>query len=177
MYLAHDASPLLIYYFLNALLVPMEPIIESSLDRKIPPLVKLLGYAGLIPFVGCAIAVWLNPSIPFNWLEALLTYGASILSFLGGLHWAFAMLLKLSQGEKNYRYLWSVMPSLIAWVSFMLHPLEATVVLILGFLLQLWQDRILWQSAQIPKWYFVLRYQLTLVASCSLISVLFFQVR
>jgi hypothetical protein len=86
-------------------------------------------------------------------------------------------LLKLSQGEKNYRYLWSVMPSLIAWVSFMLHPLEATVVLILGFLLQLWQDRILRQSSQIPKWYFVLRYQLTLVASCSLISVLFFQVR
>jgi hypothetical protein len=155
----------------------METQIHSLFEAKIPPLVKFLGYAGLIPFLGCALAVWINPGIPFQWLEVLLTYAASILSFLGGLHWAFAMLLVLNQSEKNYRYIWSVMPSLIAWLSFMLHPVEATVVLILGFLLQLWQDRIIRQSSQIPKWYFLLRCQLTLVASLSLLSALFFQVR
>ncbi len=49
--------------------------------------VKLLGYAGLIPFVGMAMLLWLIDADlhPFVAL-ALAGYGAAIVSFLGGIH-------------------------------------------------------------------------------------------
>ena len=50
--------------------------------------VKLLAYAGLIPFVVMAILLWLIDADlhPFVAL-ALAGYGAAIVSFLGGIHW------------------------------------------------------------------------------------------
>ena len=49
--------------------------------------VKLLAYAGLTPFVGLAVLLWLvDPDLhPFVAL-AMTGYGASIVSFLGGIH-------------------------------------------------------------------------------------------
>ena len=50
--------------------------------------VKLLAYAGLLPFMGLSVLLWLvDPDLhPFVAL-ALAGYGASIVSFLGGIHW------------------------------------------------------------------------------------------
>ncbi len=50
--------------------------------------VKRLAYAGLIPFVGMAILMWLVDADlhPFMAL-AMAGYGATVVSFLGGIHW------------------------------------------------------------------------------------------
>lgn len=143
---------------------------QETKALAIPRLVQFLGYAGLIPFVGFAGAQWLYLTADVDWLEAHLAYAACILSFLGGIHWAFAMLLRLEYKQEAYRFIWSVTPSLIAWSSFLLHPLEANIILLLGFALQLWQDLQMRSHAQIPTWYFTLRWQLTVIASLSLLS-------
>ena len=46
-----------------------------------------LGHSGLIPFMGLALAVWLqDPPDRARSLSALQGYGATILSFLGAIH-------------------------------------------------------------------------------------------
>jgi len=55
-------------------------------------LIDGLGYAGLAPFVGLALLLWLvSPDLhPFVAL-ALAAYGAAIVSFLGGIHWGIGL--------------------------------------------------------------------------------------
>jgi hypothetical protein len=141
--------------------------------NNVPLAAKILSFSGLIPFLACTYFEWSHFVDTFNWLEAHLTYSAVILSFLGGLHWAFAMTLtSLNTRAKNFRFIWGVIPSLIAWLSFGLHPLEANVLLVIGFLLQLWQDMVLHRSTQLPKWYLPLRIKLTAVVCLSLVSAI-----
>ncbi|NBT01688.1 MAG: DUF3429 family protein, partial [Betaproteobacteria bacterium] len=54
----------------------------------LPTIVRILGYAGLMPFIGLAFMVQLADS-PNDLiaLESLVAYGAVIVSFLGALHW------------------------------------------------------------------------------------------
>ena len=58
-----------------------------------------------------------NRSQPFDQTSLQLTYGAAILSFLGGPHWGFAFseYATTSKWVKAGRLGWGVMPSLIAW--------------------------------------------------------------
>jgi hypothetical protein len=105
-----------------------------------------------------------------NWFEIGLSYGAIILSFLGGLHWAFAMTLpELSTQQKKLRFTWSVIPSLIAWSSFALSPMYATLILVIGFISHLTQDFYVKKLANLPAWYLTIRLQLTTVACLCLI--------
>lgn len=69
---------------------------SKNVASSIPGVVKGLGFGGLIPFwaLSPAIASWL----PFELFGGThetgtlqLAYGASILSFLGGVHWGLAM--------------------------------------------------------------------------------------
>ena len=53
-----------------------------------PVMAKLLGYAGALPFGGCALAGVLDIQLAgLQTASLLLGYGAIILSFLGGLQW------------------------------------------------------------------------------------------
>ena len=56
--------------------------------NPLPPLVRKLAYAGLIPFIGLALMVQLAPT-PINYLsaESLAGYGAIITAFMGATHW------------------------------------------------------------------------------------------
>ena len=56
-----------------------------------PPAVTWLGYGGLLPFVGTALTFFLDRHHGSVWLHMALAYGAVILSFVGALHWGFAM--------------------------------------------------------------------------------------
>ena len=57
-------------------------------EMSLPTIVRTLGYAGLMPFIGLAFMVQLADS-PNDLiaLESLVAYGAVIVSFLGALHW------------------------------------------------------------------------------------------
>ena len=49
-----------------------------------------LGAAGLIPFVASAAGVYASPIHAALFIKGLLFYGATILAFLGGVHWGLA---------------------------------------------------------------------------------------
>ena len=80
----------------------------------IPPVPLLLGLAGLIPFGALALGLLLHGVLglaPPRLDLALATYGAIIVSFLGGIRWGLAV----PAGDAGRHYAISVVPSLAAW--------------------------------------------------------------
>ena len=137
--------------------------------HPLPVTVGLLGYGGLIPFVGLALLSMTEPSHGILYRGALLLYGVVILSFIGAIHWGIAMFAdRLDEASRRSCYIWSVVPSLMAWSTYVLSPIAAAMILILGFVLQYWRDLILRQHIALPDWYLPLRIRLTLVACCCL---------
>ncbi|MBK6637248.1 MAG: DUF3429 domain-containing protein [Rhodocyclaceae bacterium] len=136
-----------------------------------PKRVALLGYGGLLPFIGLSIGSVVDHHHALIWVDALHAYGAVILSFVGALHWGFAMLANdLGDAERDARYLWSVIPALLAWPALLLSGLLASGMLVLGFVLHYWQDRRLANGCALPPWYLPLRGRLTGVACLCLIG-------
>jgi hypothetical protein len=133
-----------------------------------------LGYGGLLPFVALAAAVWVDGSRSSLWGDALLVYGAVILSFVGALHWGFAMSQSdMSADQRTHCFVWSVVPALLAWIALLvkyaMSPKYACVLLVAGFLIHFWQDKRLVKWVSMPMWYLPLRLRLTFVACTALI--------
>lgn len=140
------------------------PSSSPALPTALPSSVAWLGYGGLLPFVALAGIGWWAPTTPL-WGTALLAYGAVILSFVGALHWGFAMVLgELSDRERTHRFVWSVVPSLLAWPAVLLPMAGGAALLIVGFAAHLVQDLRLASRAALPAWYLPLRWRLTVTA-------------
>ena len=78
----------------------------------------ILGISGLIPFVGLAAIIGLGPPTWYvYWLVALSYYGAVILTFVGALHWGYALKRNARGRDAWVQYAFSVAPALIAWLS------------------------------------------------------------
>ena len=92
-----------------------------------------MGLAGLLPFWGLAISIIVfDTPIKDIAVQAEITYGAVILSFLGGVHWGLA-----ATNEKHAKWLslgWGVTPPLIAWGALFLQPSLGLILLVIGFL-------------------------------------------
>jgi hypothetical protein len=141
-------------------------------DRHIPLVPLILGIAGLIPFVTLAVAEaagWrlLGWSPAFQH-AALATYGALIVSFLGGIRWGLAVGME-DQRAARIEYALSVVPQLLAWVSLAApHPWDlralAAIVIGLGFL-----DYTLVVGGKAPTWFGRLRLGLSAGAGFSLL--------
>jgi hypothetical protein len=142
------------------------PLIDATPPRH----VAWLGYGGLVPFVGLAAANLLGVESRATSL-ALLAYGAVILSFVGALHWAFAMLLpQLAPTRRAWMYAWSTVPALMAWCGLLLEPRVGSVVLVVAFAVHYVQDRRLFAQGLLPAWYLPLRLQLSTVAIVCLLA-------
>ena len=135
---------------------------------------RILGYGGALPFLGGAIAANQQMAI---WGIApaylLLSYGAVILSFLGGLHWGRVITRPHADNRFVSAWLiWSICPSLLGWVALLL-PIEAgAVVLTLCFLAALKVDQKLLREQVWPAWMWPLRLHLTVFAVASLTSLI-----
>ena len=129
---------------------------------------RRLGFGGLIPFVGLAVALWLAPSggWPLAGM-ALLGYGATISSFLGAIHWGLVM--REGPAQPVPSLLWGVVSSLLGWVALLLG--HAAGLLLIAALL--WAcfavDRVLYPRYQLQAW-LPMRWRLTLVASISCLA-------
>lgn len=138
-----------------------------------PTVVAWLGYGGLIPFVALAAASALDPAHAATWLLGLLGYGAVILSFVGALHWGFAMTHpQLQAAPEQALYIWSVVPSLLGWVALLMVPKAAAMLLMAGLLAHYRQDLRLSRVIALPGWYLPLRLRLTAVA-CVCLALVF----
>ncbi len=145
----------------------------SDAHTKLPPYVALLGYGGLIPFVGLASLLWLDAQRVTTWSQALISYGAVILSFVGAVYWGVAMSVStLNESQRQRAFVWSVAPALFAWFATMMVDAVALLILLLGFVAQFVQDHRFANAAGLPAWYLPLRKQLTFVVCCCLLASL-----
>ena len=137
----------------------------------LPRTVAWFGYGGLIPFLALAPASLLDHHHGALWSDALVAYGAIILSFIGALHWGLAMTLpELTERQRSAWFAWSVVPALIAWPAVLFSPIVAAPLLVIGFIAHYLQDRRLAGQATLPGWYLPLRLRLSGVAVVCLVA-------
>lgn len=121
-----------------------------------------LGYGGLIPFVGLASAVWvLNPVDRAHSVFALLAYGATILSFLGAIHWGLAM--RDGATPSTGLLVWGVLPSLLAWLALLVDPVLGVWLIAAGLCACFLVDRKVYPGFGLGAW-LPMRLRLTVVA-------------
>ncbi len=123
-----------------------------------------LGYAGLLPFVLGAALTWIvRPDAHPYVAAALSAYAAVIVSFLGGIHWGLGF---RAQPADPARFVWGVVPSLVAWVAVLMPPYAGLVVhgvmLVVCYLV----DRKVYPLHGAGTW-LTLRFRLSAVASLS----------
>jgi hypothetical protein len=132
---------------------------------------QTLGYGGLVPFVGFALAVWLlPPAQQARAAQALLGYSVSILSFLGAIHWGLAM--RNPSRPSPGMLVWGVVPSLVAWLALLL-PAPEGLLLVVALLWACFAvDSGVYPRMGLRAW-LPMRLTLTTVASaCCIASVL-----
>ncbi|MBU8538163.1 DUF3429 domain-containing protein [Falsiroseomonas tokyonensis] len=135
------------------------------MTAPIPPLTLWLGAAGLLPFLGLAGGVLAGA----EWAPALAAYGATILAFLGAVHWGLALAAPAGESQAAAgRLALGVMPALIGWVALLL-PLRPGLALLAGAILataavESWAAR----RGLVPPAYLRLRWALSLVAGACL---------
>ncbi|SFI92758.1 Protein of unknown function [Sphingomonas sp. NFR04] len=99
---------------------------------SLAPAARILGYAGLLPLIGCAAGLVLLPLHRALLLDAGFGYAALIFSFLGGLWWGQGV----AKGTASPAlFTIAVLPSLIAWGLMLLRLLGWTTeaaLLVLG---------------------------------------------
>ncbi|KAJ3361517.1 hypothetical protein GGF32_007275 [Allomyces javanicus] len=153
---------------------PVTPRADApiSLDLSaVPTTPKLLGLAGLIPFAGATVGAWTcvgaDDIIAFQLVEA--TYGASILAFMGAVHWGTAMAHEgvTDTHTLSKRYALSVLPSLIGWATLSMPADIALATQLAAFNALLYADVRAWRHGSVPRWYPNLRIWLTgIVSAC-----------
>ncbi len=130
--------------------------------------VKLLAYAGLIPFVGLAVLLWLIDADLHPFVALALTgYGAAIVSFLGGIHWGIGFRnTTRMHNAPLFHFGWGVVPSLMAWIAITMPAYAGLPLLavILGICYAV--DRKTYPEAGLQEW-LPLRKHLTIVAVLS----------
>ena len=140
--------------------------------EKPPRLAVLLGYAGLTPFVGGALGIWI---IPAGWrafvLSSLLDYAAVILAFMGAIHWGLAMRAEAKDERAQIQLALSVIPPLLGWLAIAPGvPIGlALPMLLLAFVGLYLADLRAVRLGLAPRWYTRLRTPLTLIVALSLL--------
>ncbi len=157
-------------YVFNRTFLP----IRMATHAAVPAVPLGLGAAGLIPFAGLTILVLTGWGEGLGWTTgaartALLTYGAVIASFLGGIRWGLAV-AQPNPARAAHDFVISVIPSLLAWSTLAFPPawdLRAlgALILILGFV-----DQDLVGSGNAPPWFGRLRLGLSLGAGVALLA-------
>jgi hypothetical protein len=131
----------------------------------VPRDAALLGFAGLVPFLGLSLlAVALGGETGALALRGLVLYGAAILSFMGGCRWGFAA-SGLGDGPVLKPLAVSVLPALWAWAAvWLLPPTLAAGLLAFGFGVLYLDDAKAARLGAAPGWWARLRLPLSVGA-------------
>lgn len=149
------------------------------MTRPLPPFAIILGLAGLLPFVLCSLgALSLASDGSTRSLLALVAYGATILAFLGGVHWGLALDGSGAPSERvqRARFGLGVVPSLMGWVAMLVTfiglPTTGLIVLTAGFVATTAVEAHAARRGLMPQRYMWLRWGLSIVVVVCLVSVI-----
>jgi hypothetical protein len=134
-----------------------------ELDSPTGRFIHRLGYAGLIPFAVFALLMWLvTPEVHPLVAIAMAGYAATVVAFLGGIHWGIG--LRHDSPQRRFHMGWGATASVLAWVTVIM-PAYAGLPL-LGLLLVTCYliDRKTWPAAGLGEW-LTLRFRLTAIAT------------
>lgn len=139
-----------------------------------PRAAAVLGYAGTVPFVAMAFVIFFLYPRPEAQavLAAQIGYGAVILSFLGGIRWALAMLFP-EDAQLGRRLAAAAAPALIGWGALFMPPAWGLVTLIAAFWAQAASDLRATRARQAPRWFGGYRVRLTILVVLALLLTLF----
>lgn len=135
-----------------------------------------LSLFGFVPFAGLAVVLAIGGREGV-WgalaLDAIATYGAVILSFMGGVRWGAAL---VDRSDRNRRgdIVFSVLPSLIGWAALFMPAPVGLGVLCVAFAGQGAWDAFSAEGtdARLPRWFGSLRVTLTFLVVIALIVAL-----
>jgi Protein of unknown function (DUF3429) len=148
----------------------------------------LVSLLGLIPFLALGATVLLSPLESQAAIEGLIAYGAVVLSFIGAVHWGFALrdtahpvngvpLPPAVLGAERELLIFGVTPAIMAWValSVMLHfhlPGLALFLLLAGFFITIVVETIGRGRGVVAANYLFLRWAVSVVVLVVLVVVL-----
>lgn len=132
-------------------------------DTSIPRPALVLGWLGVLPFAAFSLAAATGAiPLPVNSANALVLYGAVILSFMGGAQWGLAMAHpRAPQPELWSRLSISVLPALAGFGLWFAPGRQALLGLAAAFICLLAYDAATARRGDAPAWYPALRLQLT----------------
>ena len=141
----------------------------------------LLGIAGLIPFILCLVVLLIRPLEAAAATAVMVAYGAVILSFLGAVHWGFALEpggvitdTRLNQQRLGF----GVLPSLIGFLALIILmivnlPVLSLAILAAGFFLTVVVQTIGRGRNIVAPNYLVMRWGVTIVVLAILLTDFF----
>jgi hypothetical protein len=144
----------------------------DTTQTAVPSSAAWLGGLGAIPFVTLAGAIPLLGGVPRLFVvHALLAYGATILSFLGGVHWGLAI---RGHSGPDTNKLWarlilSVIPSLAGWAALLVTGSAGLLILAIAIAGMLLVDLRATRLGDAPPWYAKLRVPLSVVVVAALL--------
>lgn len=127
-------------------------------------LASRLGYAGLLPFVGGTALAWLLARPDYLdehafVMQGLSAYAATVIAFLGALHWGLAM-----RQPQPFSMRWGVVPALLAWVGLLMPAYAGLVVHGIVLIVCYAVDRHQFPRLDVGGW-LTLRFRCTLLAA------------
>lgn len=131
---------------------------------------KRLTYAGTLPFIFCVFGLLLTKlNLSFHQIAG--AYAAVIIAFLCGIHWA--IYLFFAEKCPMNLLISSNILALVAWMSLLIHLAYITYIIqITCFAVLLLLDFKLTIQGILPKWFWKLRRNATLIVSLSLVTLL-----
>ena len=143
--------------------------------QLMPKIALILSLAGALPFVAGAAVLWTGPAAYApSALQALITYAAVILSFLGGIQWGIGVSVsETAPRSAQSLFLLSVVPALLAWAMLFIDTSGARLLVAIFLFGFVWLiDALLHLQALIPDWFFRLRCLITPIVIGSLMATL-----
>ena len=130
----------------------------------------LLSLSGFLPFLVLSVGLLLSGQNGV-WYPLLAdgfkTWSAIILSFLGGIRWGMALRDSPMSRSSLSRLVFSVVASIIGWISLFLPDALCLMVLLVAFCAQGAWDSFSIHAGQAPAWFARLRITLTLLVAAS----------
>lgn len=167
-------------------------IVDTFSLNNVPQKAMYMGLAGVLPYLATSMAtVILSFDIQYNAhhgqgllfngevaeqllhiIEPLqLGYGATIISFLGAIHWGLEW--AGFGGEQGYkRYAIGVVATAVAWPTLLLSAEVGLITQFLAFTFLYYTDVRAARAGWAPRWYGIYRFVLTFVVGASIVASL-----